>query len=381
MSGKRDVPPSAPGSSTSPARPSAHADAHGTPPHGVPRDEDSGLHDIRSLARGTIQRVSKERPVVDEDEISQIAKRPSAVLATPGHEVVTTTPVATSASAASPGAPAKRRSPLPIVIVGALAAAGGAFAATKFLSKPAPAPAVAAPSELAPTPTEPVVTPQPVVTPGGATDPALVAGTEAATIPPTVPPPTGTPAEGDKAEKAEKHKTEKKTEDKSVAKDADKTAPKDGEKAGEASTAAAGATPAVAAATPPAAEAKKPAPGSLDELLNEASGPAQAPTEAAPAAPEDDTLPEKISRDDVRTGMQGVKNQVQACYDQYKVSGTYMVKLTIDPSGAVKSADYVTDGDTAKLESGTCVVGAVKMATFKKWRGASLSLTYPFKLQ
>ena len=374
VSGKRDVPSSAPGASTTgPARPSASAaDAHGTPPHGVPREEDSGLHDIRSLARGTIQRVSKERPAVVEDELSGLTKRPSAVLATPGAEVATSTPVTTSGL--TPSAPTKRRSPWPIVVVGALAAAGGAFAATKFLAKPAVTPApIATPSEVTPTPppVDPVVTPQPVVTPGAP-------GTEAATIPPTVPPQSTSPSDGDKTgDKTEKHKKdEKKAEEKSVAKDAEK---KDGDKAPEATAALApAATP-----TTPAAEVKKekPAPGSLDELLNEASGPAQAPTETAPVAPVDDTLPEKLSRDDVRNGMLAVKNQVQACFDQYKVAGMYSVKLTIDPSGTVKSADYVTDGDTTKLESGTCVVAAVKAAAFKKWRGASLTLTYPFKLQ
>lgn len=345
--------------------------------NGTAREEDSGLHDIRALAAGTIQRVSAERPAVTDEaaELAAFAKRPSAVLAIPGAEVTMSTPTIANGTASSPAiTPAvatKRRSPWPIVLVGIAAAAGGGFAATRLLAKPAPAPALA-----------PVVTPE--VAPMGAT-PTEVAPTEAAAVPAaagTDPVTAEAAVTTDKT--AARGATDKAARDKTAAK-ADKA-----DKTDKAAAATAAAPPAVGVAAPVSAIDKATAPSgsSIDDLLTAAAGseakPA-APAEPAPGVPPaagaDEVLPEKLSRDDVRAGMASVRAQVQGCYDQFKIAGTYMVKLTISTDGKVSSADYVTDGDPGKLESGTCVVSAIKSATFRKWKGASLTLTYPFKLQ
>lgn len=65
-----------------------------------------------------------------------------------------------------------------------------------------------------------------------------------------------------------------------------------------------------------------------------------------------------------------------ACNDQYKVPGTVNVKFAINGDGVITEATVV--GTFADSPTGLCVERAVKDARFKKWKGPSVSVNYPF---
>ncbi len=145
-----------------------------------------------------------------------------------------------------------------------------------------------------------------------------------------------------------------------------------------------------AAATPAAAPEpaeKKPAKGSLDDLLEGAlSGKksrraassdddSPAPRKAAAAAPAEAAGP--LSSRAVVAGMNGIKPKVNDCYNQYKVAGMAMVNVVIAKSGKVSSA--TVSGKFAGTPTGTCVEKAVKSASFPPSDG--LNTPYPFQLR
>ena len=68
-----------------------------------------------------------------------------------------------------------------------------------------------------------------------------------------------------------------------------------------------------------------------------------------------------------------------ACYQQYHVPGIAMVSVTIAKSGKVSSANV--GGALAGTPTGDCVAKAVKTASFKQFKGAAMSIQYPFQLR
>jgi len=90
-------------------------------------------------------------------------------------------------------------------------------------------------------------------------------------------------------------------------------------------------------------------------------------------------LKDRLEPGDIQKGMRGIKGKVQACYDQYKVPGMVQVSVTIAPSGKVTSATVT--GKFAGTPTGSCVAGAVKSAQFDRFKGAPLTITYPFVLR
>jgi len=141
---------------------------------------------------------------------------------------------------------------------------------------------------------------------------------------------------------------------------------------------------------PPSESAPAPAPkksggkkDALDDLLDGASPdkPAAkaAKHEAADTGGGDDSLPEQLEKSQIVGGMSGVKGKVGSCYDQYKVPGMASVNVTIGKSGSVSSA--TVGGSFAGTPTGACVEKAVKSAHFPKFKGAPMSLTYPFMLR
>jgi hypothetical protein len=129
----------------------------------------------------------------------------------------------------------------------------------------------------------------------------------------------------------------------------------------------------------PKLEAPKPAGkkgDDLDALLNTG---AAAKREDKPAADAEDSLPDTLSQDQIKTGMSAVKGKVQGCYDKYQVAGTAKVALSIGKNGKVASARSV--GEFAGTPTGDCVVAAVKSATFPRFKRPSLAITYPFLLR
>jgi hypothetical protein len=84
-----------------------------------------------------------------------------------------------------------------------------------------------------------------------------------------------------------------------------------------------------------------------------------------------------LPREEVVKGMNAVLPRARDCYNQYKVPGLAMVKLTVAPSGRVSSATVT--GKFAGTPSGSCVESAVKSAKFAPSSG--LTFDYPVPLR
>ncbi len=137
-----------------------------------------------------------------------------------------------------------------------------------------------------------------------------------------------------------------------------------------------GAAAAVAASEP--AE-KKPAKGSLDDLIDGAVSSRRGGS-GRPKVSDDDKPAASLgplSKSAVVAGMNSVKPKVAACYNQYKVQGMAMVNIVIGRSGKVTSAKVT--GKFAGTPSGACVEKAVKSASFPPSEG--LQTPYPFQLK
>lgn len=122
---------------------------------------------------------------------------------------------------------------------------------------------------------------------------------------------------------------------------------------------------------------KGPGGDSMEDLLAAASGGAQKPTEGGDTGP---AKPEKTGLDgkDIRSGMGAVAKQAQACFDQHGVAGHVKIKATVDPSGKVTKADAT--GEFAGTPTGSCVASAAKSASFPEWSGAPMTISYGFTL-
>jgi len=125
---------------------------------------------------------------------------------------------------------------------------------------------------------------------------------------------------------------------------------------------------------------KKPAKGSLEDLLNEAS-----PTRKGSSHGGDDDKKSggdgasagPLAKNAVVAGMNSVKAKVSDCYNQYKVPGMAMVNVVIGKNGKVSTATVT--GKFAGTPTGSCVEKAVKTASFPPSDG--LSTPYPFQLK
>ena len=89
--------------------------------------------------------------------------------------------------------------------------------------------------------------------------------------------------------------------------------------------------------------------------------------------PPDDPLPIRA----FVCGMNAVKDKVAACFAQYKVPGTVMLRVSIGRDGTVTSA--VATGPFADTPTGDCVGSAARTATFPPSDG--LSTPFPFVLK
>lgn len=389
------------------------------------RDDDSGLHDIRSLASSTKARLSKRftAPVVDEDvlasssagwkavalpepakmvslpEVSDLApmeevkaavaasesrrskreskRGPAVAAAAPVlNEVaalrdVVATPAVSFGSGMLAQKPSKKKGGLiAMVAVAAAAAAALAFyvvtadqAGTAVESKSA-APAIAA---------------QPEATAQQVAQPAPVAAAAAPTTPPTDEAATATGAAA--ADVVAAAPAESDDDGKRAAKPASKSAAKRDKV--EIDLSIKGKEPA-----PPKAEPTKKPDGagkgaggspsgagkeeqqSLDDLLAEAG----VNKDKKPDAPK---LEKKsLSSDDIRKGMQSVASKAQGCYAG--TQGTASVKLTVAPTGKVQKV--TVSGVFAGTPVGTCVSSAVQGIQFPAWDGGPQSISYSYLL-
>ncbi|HVZ86981.1 MAG TPA: hypothetical protein VHG72_08425, partial [Polyangia bacterium] len=139
------------------------------------------------------------------------------------------------------------------------------------------------------------------------------------------------------------------------------------------------AATAVAAVEP---QEKKPAKGSLDDLIDGAVSSRRGGS-GRPRVSDDDPSRKAdvpvgpLSKSAVVAGMNSVKPKIQACYNEYKVQGMAMVNVVIGRSGKVTSA--TVGGKFAGTPTGSCVEKAVKSAGFPPSEG--LTTPYPFQLR
>jgi hypothetical protein len=327
--------------------------------------EDSGLIDIRKMASRDIEAQEAARKREEEEAVAAVA-----ATEIPPH--VSQPMMAVQVPAAKTG----RGWTVPAVALGGLVVVAGVVFALLANNK-REIHRMAGPEEAAPAPV-PVAMPGSPPQVGHATgapaaaSQALAPGAVALAAPQEAG--AGKPAAAvDPAER--KAQADKRDEEKHPAAE-----PKAGAKGPKAAAAPAkeAAKPGAAKAGEPKIEAPAPAAkkgDALDALLN--TGPA--PKEEKKAAAEEENLPEELTPAQIKGGMAGAKAKVQACFDKYQVAGTAKVALTIAKNGKITSAKSV--GQFAGTPTGDCVLAAVKGATFPRFKGKPLVITYPFLLR
>jgi predicted Zn finger-like uncharacterized protein len=226
--------------------------------------------------------------------------------------------------------------------------------------------------------------------PTAATAPKLAAAAPAGTAAPTIPDDKLPPREGEPDPKAA-GAAAKADKPAGVAGTAKKPGKAGKEKKGSAGTDTGGGKAVAAVAAPaPEPEVKKPAKGSLDDLLEGALSGKK--TRPRPSNNDDDSPgPSRkssgggepaasagpLAKSAVVAGMNGIKGKITDCYNQFKVPGMAMVNVVIGKNGKVSSATVI--GKFAGTPAGACVEKAVKSASFPPSEG--LSTPYPFQLR
>jgi hypothetical protein len=361
-------------------------------PQAAPKiEEDSGLHDIRSLAQTTKERISSKRitlsPTKSKSEEELLASasgswkslalpQPASMVSLPElaklppASVVETSKPMFAATVAQRQAPAKSHKLMAIAGLGIAAAAGVTLFVTMSSKSDVAAPKSSAPEAAAPIA---VATATPPVTPPAA--PVIQhidepAAGSAAVVVATAPPET----EPDAPAKVVATKSRAK--------------------------AIAAPTPAAHSAKPTAIASKDQAPApttapegkkaesggkadkgdatgkavangqeSLDQLIKEAG--AEEKPKAGP------TLDKKeLSAGDFKAGMSAIQGKAQGCFKG--TQGMASVKLVIVPSGKVTRVTVT--GKFAGQPEAECVTAAVKSATFPAWDGGSQTMGYSFLL-
>ena len=379
-----------------------------------PRQEDSGLSDIRAMARTTKQRISAQRisqrriptnPPDDEDILATSSSSlravalpvaglpaqpetvgngtgPSTAIPAPA---ATAKPAATTASPITP-LPQKKKSKAPLIAAGATAAALAAGVAgyvvlrqqndnsageannrivtTPLTEKKEEA---AVPAAMPSTPEPPAAAQAPVPAPamdvtGKALIPAENSGAAAAAGSGMLGKEKGDEGyDGDEAAKAKDHKQHERGDKDRDKKDSGSDAKKP-EKAPTSSS-----------------DTKKPGPAdkqgeSLDDLLRGAGVDPDANKKQQ--APKLDK--KELTAADIRTAMSALNGKAQACYAKYGVSGSVAVKLMVAPSGEVKKASVT--GSFAGTPTGDCVQKVAGGAKFPAWDGNALTVNYSYFL-
>lgn len=382
-----------------------------TPQRGE-RNEDSGLHDVKSLAQTTKQRISRritsQHDAYEESLLSSSSSGLRAVALPAPAQVVSLPAMPSSVPGAADIAGAEAAGITPIEAArgprskaiwfvvggGVLAAAAVAifFIASSGAKKHDEALVAAGAASGAPTRAEPAL--KEAVGAPGAGGEALAQGAAAGSgspattvvaVDPAAPPPAeqATDTASDTAATGERNASGAKAEGR-----AERGASRTGAGASGGGTAAAGDKQVAKGKQDAKASggggggggaAPKGGVGgdSMEELLAAASGGAQKPTEGADSAP---SKPEKTGLDgkDIRSGMGAVAKQAQGCFDQHGVAGHVKIKATVDPSGKVTKAD--AQGEFAGTPTGSCVAAAAKSASFPAWTGAPMTISYGFTL-
>jgi predicted Zn finger-like uncharacterized protein len=303
----------------------------------------SGLIDIRALASATGV-ADHGREESEKDALLSLGSAQGGAFGSLGSPMLA--PVAMDDGGSKKG--------LGIAVFGGLALLAVAVVAVAFIMRPqAP---VQGPTVAAPTAAVPVTAAAAAVAPGAQPD-AVEAPSEGELAAKRAA--EGTGSEAEKRERERTGSTTRKRDDKPAAAEASPTRSEP-----------------VAAKVE---EKAKPKGGtsSIDDLLDGAIGgsskPAAAAKRAEPAA--DSNLPDKPSRDDVISAMNGVKGPVQACAQGQ--SGVAFANITVSgKTGRVSGAEVT--GITG--EAGSCIARAVRKASFPKFKSDTFQVKFPFRL-
>ena len=349
-------------------------------------EENSGLHDIKALAESAKRRISRRRNTQSQVEQSLLNSSTTGLAAvvlpqtdaTPTYE---DKPAATVSAVVADAADSEERAGLPVWIYGAIAIVAIGAVAFYVLRGGSNEPDIVATQASSPA-VDRVVAPQPstpqVKAPAPATkDPAsgsdVVAGSASANEPkdPSLVSDKPQDTRADKRASADKaaDRPRKKRRAERERRDTERRAVVKADKA-----AASGAEPAASVVAKPDKQR------SLNELLAEATGKpldtnktGAKNTAAKPKAP----TKTKLTRSEINAGMRSVLGRVHGCFAKFKVPGTVMVRISIQPSGAVSAS---TTGKFKGTPTGRCVSSAARKARFPAYQGRPTSFTYPFLL-
>jgi len=384
-----------------------------------PREEDSGLHDIRNLAQTTKQRLSSQKiPTRTDDDVLASSSAgwkavalpaPASSVSLPAVEdlpskkqikkayaegsVATAVPAPEQATpidtpvAKRPSAPKKGSRRIFAITGGVLAAAAGAviFVATRNSADKAEAPATSegvnattAPAQKEMVRSQDKTAAEPRVeqaiatdTPGqgqaggaangsGAAAPADAAAVETKQEPVKAPEPPAPPTKFAKPPAPVKALPVKGTKSKKSKLDDVIDKPDTG-KAVKPET--------KTEKTVPVTKGEKSGDPSFDDLLKEAGS-----DQKKVAKP---TLEKKsLNADDFKRGIGAVTGAASKCYQGQQ--GTAAVKIVIAPDGRVQKV--TVSGVFAGTPVANCVTSAVKSATFPPWDGGPQSFNYSFLL-
>ena len=355
--------------------------ANGTGGHTTAKDDDSGLIDIKNMARRTKRRVTSRLSTESDVEESLLASsRPSAlrdvVLPEPGKarpvKLATESDAGLATKATATDGERKGGAPWLAVAAAVVLLGGGAAAwfATRGGGESDDTRGAASEQTVARADT--------AATTGSGAPPALNAEPEApepgAIITDDVDGEPGTDPNADPAPLVvpEPDHKDRKADPKKVAK------PDKGDK--KAADRRPDAKPDRKSDAPKKTPQDDPPKGDLDSLLDRAAGEKrEQEAEKKVADKPTNTGKTTLDRGEIQTGMRSVKGRVAACYETFKQPGTVNVKVTISNTGVVTNA--AATGKFKGTDTGACVSKAVSTATFPEHNGPSMSLSYPFLLQ
>lgn len=331
-------------------------------------DDKSGLHDIRDLARNTLERRAQTQPEEVDEQLMDTSSPVSlgqVVLPKRAREITS-------------GGSAGRRSVLPLIIGGVLVASLGAAAAVVVLKTMESKSDQETPGMIAATNAGGVTVSDPGADVIGGGGPAAEAKPEVNAI--AADEVTADDDDGDSVTAAP---------DKTAGSKADKgparTAKKPRDRKGRQLAARKGAGDKKPAVKKPAARkaaAKAGGGGKKDEIDNlldvAAFGGSRTDDSDSGGGGGGPDLPKKLSRSQVTTTLRKLNSRVQRCYHRLKQKGTVQIKLKINSTGHVGSAKAT--GKFGGTPTGSCVSKVVRSAKFPRFSGPSMSLTYPFLL-
>ncbi len=89
--------------------------------------------------------------------------------------------------------------------------------------------------------------------------------------------------------------------------------------------------------------------------------------------------PDDLVRTEIIAAMDRVKPRVANCFDLFNQPGLATVRLQVASSGRVTSAKV--EGELAGTQTAQCVEAAARNATFRSFKRASMTVTWPFVLK